>query len=228
MAKLNADIQARWQALEAEWKDCIQPIYETIRAANAAAEELFPGMAVAGLEKMDAAAGIQKRGEIRAPGSGRWRNLPRRLPKDKRLALPGPAKFSVPLALAYPLEGSILFETAKTGGDEAIAAINNIIFRLLSTTPPGKLSFTIFDPVGLGQNFAALMHLADYEESHINSRIWTQTDADRGKARGIERAHGKGHPDVSPQRIRDHRRIQRAGRQHRREISFPRHRSISR
>ena len=35
------------------------------------------------------------------------------------------------------------------------------------------MSFTIFDPVGLGQNFAGLMHLADYEESHINSRIWT-------------------------------------------------------
>src|SRR5439155_5737549 len=46
---------------------------------------------------------------------------------------------------------------------------------LLSATPPGKLSFTIFDPVGLGENFAGLMHLADYEESHINSRIWTQT-----------------------------------------------------
>ena len=37
------------------------------------------------------------------------------------------------------------------------------------------MSFTIFDPVGLGQNFAALMHLADYEEATINSRIWTQT-----------------------------------------------------
>ena len=81
----------------------------------------------------------------------------------------------MPLSLVYPLQGSILFETGKTGGDEAVAAINNIIFRLLSTTPPGKLSFTIFDPVGLGQNFAALMHLADYEESYINSRIWTQT-----------------------------------------------------
>ena len=31
------------------------------------------------------------------------------------------------------------------------------------------------DPIGLGQNFAGLMHLADYEESQINSRIWTQT-----------------------------------------------------
>ena len=80
----------------------------------------------------------------------------------------------MPLSLAYPLEGSILFETNKGGEVEAVAAINNIIFRLLSTTPPGKVSFTIFDPVGLGQNFAALMHLADYEEGYINSRIWTQ------------------------------------------------------
>src|SRR3569833_3205634 len=96
------------------------------------------------------------------------------MPKDERLALPGPAQFSVPLLLTYPLQGSILFETPKVGQDEAIAAINNIIFRLLSTNPAGKLSFTIFDPVGLGQNFAGLMHLADYEERHINSRIWTQ------------------------------------------------------
>src|SRR5208283_2031492 len=65
-------------------------------------------------------------------------------------------------------------ETNKGGETEAVAAINNIIFRLLSATPPGKISFTIFDPVGLGQNFAALMHLADYEESYINGRIWTQ------------------------------------------------------
>ena len=68
-----------------------------------------------------------------------------------------------------------MFESGKTSGDEAFSVINNIIFRLLAATPPGKLSFTIFDPVGLGQNFAALTHLADYEESSLNSRIWTQS-----------------------------------------------------
>src|SRR5205807_5466240 len=97
------------------------------------------------------------------------------LPKDPRLALPGPARFSLPLALAYPNQGSILFETATTGHDIAIGALNNIILRLLSTAPPGRLNFTIIDPVGLGQNFAGVMHLADYEEQLINSRIWTQS-----------------------------------------------------
>src|SRR5204862_6277160 len=96
-------------------------------------------------------------------------------PKDPRLALPVSNTFSVPLLLTYPREGSILMETNKAGAEEAFEAMNNIIFRLLSTTPPGKLSFTIFDPVGLGQRFAGIMHLADYEQSHINSRIWTQT-----------------------------------------------------
>ncbi|MFO1475472.1 MAG: FtsK/SpoIIIE domain-containing protein [Verrucomicrobiota bacterium] len=97
------------------------------------------------------------------------------VPQDPGLALPGNSLRRFPATLIFPSDGSILFETNQRGGPEAIQSINNIIFRLLSTTPPGKLSFTIFDPVSLGQNFAGLMHLADYEESHINSRIWTQT-----------------------------------------------------
>ena len=36
------------------------------------------------------------------------------------------------------------------------------------------MRFTIIDPVGLGQNFAAFMHLADYDEQLVTSRIWTE------------------------------------------------------
>ncbi len=175
MAKLDLDNLVRWRALETEWNDCLQPIYESIRAANAAAEELFPDWQSPAWKKWTPPQDFKnaaKFGRLEVDVA----KFAEVMPKDRRLALPGPSTFSVPLALAYPLAGSILFEAAKTGGDEAIETINNVIFRLLSTTPPGKLSFTIFDPVGLGQNFAALMHLADYEESYINSRIWTQTN----------------------------------------------------
>jgi hypothetical protein len=103
-------------------------------------------------------------------------NPPAPLPKDPRLALPGPAQVSLPLALTFPDEGSLLFETRDSGDASVIGTINNVILRLLSTTPPGKLSFTFIDPVGLGQNFSGLMHLADYEESLVNRRIWTQRD----------------------------------------------------
>ena len=46
--------------------------------------------------------------------------------------------------------------------------------RLLTSLPAGQVRFTIIDPVGLGQNFAAFMHLADYDESLVGSRIWTE------------------------------------------------------
>ncbi|MCL5096473.1 MAG: FtsK/SpoIIIE domain-containing protein, partial [Candidatus Omnitrophica bacterium] len=94
---------------------------------------------------------------------------------NRPLALPCPASFSVPLFLAYPRQGSILFETTQTGSEEVAGTINNIIYRLLSTTPPGRVNITLIDPVGLGQNFAGLMHLADDAPGYINGRIWTQT-----------------------------------------------------
>jgi S-DNA-T family DNA segregation ATPase FtsK/SpoIIIE len=174
LANLKSQHQTRWETLESEWKSKIEPLHAEIRAANAAAEQLFPPWDAPFWKTWTPPEEFKN-----AARFGRMEvaleTFAEKLPKDPRLLLPGPASFTVPLTLVYPLQGSILFETSKTGGNEAVAAINNVIFRLLSTTPPGKLTFTIFDPVGLGQNFAALMHLADYEESYINSRIWTQT-----------------------------------------------------
>ena len=175
MSKLNAEQQSRWQALQADWENCIRPIHETLRAAGTAAEELFPEWQQPvwkGRALPEEFKNVAKFGSMKVDIT----RLAEPAPKDKRLALPFPANFSVPMLLKCPEQGSILFETTKSGGADAIAAINNVIFRLLSAHPPGKLNFTIFDPVGLGQNFAGLMHLADYEESHINSRIWTQTN----------------------------------------------------
>src|SRR5205085_11431828 len=35
--------------------------------------------------------------------------------------------------------------------------------------------FTLLDPVGLGQNVATFMQLADYNEKLVNSRAWTES-----------------------------------------------------
>jgi S-DNA-T family DNA segregation ATPase FtsK/SpoIIIE len=37
------------------------------------------------------------------------------------------------------------------------------------------VAFTVFDPIGLGQSFAGLTHLADEADHLINGRIWTQS-----------------------------------------------------
>ncbi|MGA2863499.1 MAG: FtsK/SpoIIIE domain-containing protein [Verrucomicrobiota bacterium] len=172
--KLGADYEADWRVLASEWQSRLSPLYAGIAGMNAFAEEVFPPWSAPVWkhwqppERFLAGA---KFGHLAVDVA----RLCEGLPKDSRLALPGPARFSLALSLAYPEQGSILFETAETGQEEAIGALNNIILRLLATAPPGRLNFSILDPVGLGQNFAGVMHLADYEEQIINSRIWTQS-----------------------------------------------------
>jgi hypothetical protein len=174
IAKIESQQEGLWKALEAEWTQAVQPLCDALEKVNAEAIQTFPEWDLAHWKNWTPPVQFQNAAKF-----GRLEvdveKLADTASKAHRLALPCPATLSVPLALTFPEEGSILFEAGKTTSDDAISAINNIIYRLLSSTPPGKISFTIFDPVGLGQNFAGIMHLADYEASHINSRIWTQT-----------------------------------------------------
>ena len=174
LARAEQEREAQSRALEEEWQTQARPLWDRIQFANGFAEQLSP--------KWNAATWQNWRPPETFAHAVHFGALEVDLEKlaevsleDKRLAFPGPGRFSVPLLLKFPDQASLLFETGETGSEEAIGTINTILFRLLSLGPPGKLSFTIFDPVGLGQNFAGLMHLADYEESQLNSRIWTQT-----------------------------------------------------
>ena len=71
-------------------------------------------------------------------------------------------------------EHPVLLVTAEEEGRrEAIDVLQLAMLRMLTAMPPGKVRFTILDPVGLGENFASFMHLADFDEQLIASRIWT-------------------------------------------------------
>jgi DNA segregation ATPase FtsK/SpoIIIE, S-DNA-T family len=173
-SKFNAERETQWQTLEAEWKQRFVPIYAELTAANDEAQRLFPAWENPAWANWTPPAKFEQAAKF-----GRidvdLEKLCEMTPKDPRLALPGASQFSLPLTLTYPQQGSALLETSNTGHDEMVATLNNIVLRLLSVSPPGRLNFTIIDPVGLGQNFAGVMHLADFEERLINSRIWTQS-----------------------------------------------------
>jgi hypothetical protein len=68
-----------------------------------------------------------------------------------------------------------LLESDGSDAGAATRALHGIALRLLAAHPPGRASFVFIDPVGLGKDFAGLMHLADYEETLIHHRIWTQS-----------------------------------------------------
>lgn len=172
---LDTENRRLWDGMEADWKREIAPIYQAIADMNTAMNHWFPAWSDSVVEDWIPPAEFTPVTKF-AHLDLDLTKLSHGVPKDPRLALPGPPQVSVPLALTFPFQGSILFETKGSGEDMVTGTLNNVILRLLATTPPGKLSFTILDPVGLGQNFAGLMHLSDYEESLINRRIWTQRD----------------------------------------------------
>ncbi|MCE0498541.1 MAG: hypothetical protein LV481_11405 [Methylacidiphilales bacterium] len=175
VASLTDNEKIRWDEIETDWQREITPIYRAIEEMNAAGAAISPAWNASLVENWAPPvnfAAAAKFGRLdldltRQPGA---------LPKSTRLPLPGPAQVALPAALAFPYQGSLLFETSDSGDESVIGTLNNVILRLLSTNPPGKLSFTIIDPVRLGQNFAGLMYLGDYQESIINRRIWTQRD----------------------------------------------------
>ncbi len=82
--------------------------------------------------------------------------------------------FTLPALCPFPEGCSLLVQASDAGRAEAVRALQAVMYRLLTAVPPGKVRFTILDPVGLGQNFAAFMHLADYQEALVGSRIWTE------------------------------------------------------
>ncbi len=100
-------------------------------------------------------------------------HFPNGTPRDPRLKSV-PTHFELPALLPFPIQGSLLIKAADAGKEHAIHLLQALMLRYLTSVPAGKVRYTIVDPVGLGENFAAFMHLGDYHELLVTNRIWTE------------------------------------------------------
>lgn len=165
--------ESAWLSLANEWRAATEPLLAALGASQRAAADQFPVWSQEFARQWTAPE------EFAHAAQFAWLDvdvakLAGALPRNPRLALSGPASFSVPLLLRVPQLASLLVETKGDGREQAIATLNDTILRLLASAPPAHLSFTLVDPVELGRSFSGLMHLADYDDRLINSRIWTQ------------------------------------------------------
>lgn len=171
MAVMQTATDKRWQDLKTEWQEKIPLFLAQADEINSAPAAQFVPWS-ADYQPLPAFPPACRLGrlelDLSAPAA--------QFAQDTPFSLAGHERLSLPLTLAFPQEGSLLIETDDEGGPWVADVMNHVIFQLLSLAPPGKAAFTIIDPVGLGQNFAGLMHLADYEPQLINRRIWTQRD----------------------------------------------------
>ncbi len=85
--------------------------------------------------------------------------------------------FSIPALMPFAdgTGGKCLLQKA-TGPikEDCVRSAQSVMLRLLANVPPGKVLFTLLDPVGLGQSAAPFMSLADHEEKLITNRAWSE------------------------------------------------------
>ena len=96
------------------------------------------------------------------------------LPTSDELKLCIEPVLSIPMCASLPSDTSLLVSSSGKERKTCISLLQNAMLRVLTTIPPGKAKFTLIDPVGLGQTFASVLHLADYEESQLLDRAWTE------------------------------------------------------
>jgi len=86
----------------------------------------------------------------------------------------GPVSWTQPATVPFPVEASLLIKTTGDQKEVSSDMMQALMLRIASGVPAGQTRFTIIDPLGLGKQFAGFMHLADYDELLVTSRIWTE------------------------------------------------------
>ena len=164
---------AAWQKLADRWQSGLNSVNATARESAALAAPQFPAWPAI-LSGESATATL-------VPGGIRFGEytldetaLPFGEPTDTRLTPEEHVDATVPAFLPFPDRCSVVLKARDEGRAATANALQSIMLRFLTGLPPGKVRFTIFDPVGLGENFAAFMHLADFDELLVTNRIWTE------------------------------------------------------
>ncbi|WP_254510307.1 FtsK/SpoIIIE domain-containing protein [Anatilimnocola floriformis] len=169
------NFQQQWQELKARWQNGLAEFEAVLGAMNEYCNQHFPSWD--SVTKRSAQEMSKLSPDLAALRFGHYHFDPAALAgqaPSEEFKLPQTV-CEFPAVLSYPAVPSLLLEADGEGRDAAASVLRNVMLRMLTSLPPGKVRFTVIDPVGLGQNFSAFMHLADYDERLVANRIWTES-----------------------------------------------------
>ncbi len=165
--------QQDWTNMADAWKAALDRYETTVETMNRAQHESFPDWHGEDWQRWKTPTSIPA-GVCFGHFGADLAQVQYGIPKDDRLA-PRQTACDVPAPLPFPERSLLLIKSDDAGRPAAIQILQAAMLRLLTSLPPGKVRYTIIDPVGLGENFSAFMHLADYDEQLVASRIWTES-----------------------------------------------------
>ena len=160
-----------WESLAADWHAGLAAVAAENHALAAAGAAHFPVWAeLPGRPLADSVPEGVRFGSLAVDLA----KLPDGVPADPRLAPREAVAADVPAFAPFPERAAVLVKAADADRVAAVGVLQAVMLRYLTALPPGKVRFTVIDPVGLGENFAAFMHLADFDEKLVGGRIWTE------------------------------------------------------
>jgi DNA segregation ATPase FtsK/SpoIIIE, S-DNA-T family len=165
---------AQWNELARQWREGQDRVLDAVNHLRAAERESFLPWDAPYWKDFPPAEQVPKGihfGTIAVD----MKELPGGVPEGADLAPTLPVHMDLPAYLPFPERSSLVIRAAGPARDLAVQQLQALMLRYLTALPAGKARFTVIDPVGLGDNFAAFMHLADYDENLIGARIWTET-----------------------------------------------------
>jgi pyruvate/2-oxoglutarate dehydrogenase complex dihydrolipoamide acyltransferase (E2) component len=80
---------------------------------------------------------------------------------------------------------ALIYSEAVAGDASGGKIASSVMARMLALLPPGKVNFTLFDPVGLGNNFSGIVELGDFSGQLINGRVWSEKEHLRQKLKDL-------------------------------------------
>jgi len=173
-AEIRERDESQRRALADRWRDGLREIETTFQAVQSEIERLFPNWETAAKPDAPLPDAVPT-----ALAFGRFRvaldMFPHGKPRDPSLMDGLPESFDLPALLESPDGCSLVLKSDAEGRAAALRTLQAVMLRILTGFPPSKARFTMIDPVGLGENFSAFMHLADFDERLVTSRIWTET-----------------------------------------------------
>jgi hypothetical protein len=162
-----------WIAMTDAWRSGIERFGLSAVESEKASREAFPDWNTDDWNRWTAPT-VSPPAVLLGYSAVRLADIEHGIPNDERLR-PERTDFTAPVMLPFPRRSLLLLKAAGTGRAAAVDLMQSVMLRMLTAMPPSKVRFTILDPVGLGDNFSAFMHLADFDEQLVASRIWTDS-----------------------------------------------------
>jgi DNA segregation ATPase FtsK/SpoIIIE, S-DNA-T family len=170
----HSERDQQWQAFLQTWNAGHQQLVQEFQSWSAELQQLFPDWNV---WQHSAWQAVEETPTGIPLGTVAMSVAPQlqQLKADPAVAWELPTDFQLPALMDFPRLGSLVIQAAGAGREAGLQFLQAYLLRLLLCLPAGKTRFTIIDPVGLGKNFAGMMHLTDFDEALVTSRIWTET-----------------------------------------------------